>query len=219
MDIAVLFDMDGVIFDSEPIHEMIFIEFAAKLGFSISSKEYQRFIGTSSVSQWRHMKEKYNLDGTPQALSTAKMEYYKEYLRTTAGLTPIPGILELLDELGNSEVPFALASSNTSDVVEATLQAINLDTLFTTRVGGDHVAHAKPAPDIFLLAASKLGVSPEDCITIEDSTNGITATKKAGMKAIGFENPHSPGQDLSAADLRVTSISSLSLDRIKSLFD
>lgn len=218
MHLAVLFDMDGVIFDSEPIHEKIFIEFASTLGFSVSPKEYQRFIGTSSVSQWRHMKEQFNLQGTPQELSSAKMEFYKEYLGATPGLLPIPGLMELLEDLDNNQIPFALASSNTSDVVKATLMALGLDHVFTTRVGGDDVAQAKPAPDIFLLAASKLGVPPEQCIVIEDSTNGIIASQKAGMKSIGFENPNSPGQDLSEADHKVDSISSISVSRIKSIF-
>ncbi|WP_319542902.1 HAD family phosphatase [uncultured Pseudodesulfovibrio sp.] len=214
---AALFDMDGVLFDSEPIHEKIFIEFAAELGFVCPPDEYRQLIGTSSVSQWRLMKDKYGLNATPQELSDAKMEHYKTFLGATKGLLPIPGIVSLLDDLQMQNIPFALASSNTTDVIEATLSAIGLNTMLTTRVGGNDVPQAKPAPDIFLLAAEKLGVSPADCVVIEDSTNGVLAAKNAGMRCIGFDNPNSPGQELSKADVRLSSLDNLTLNKIQSL--
>nr|WP_321514511.1 HAD family phosphatase [uncultured Pseudodesulfovibrio sp.] len=214
---AVLFDMDGVLFDSEPIHEKIFIEFAAELGFVCPPDEYRQLIGTSSVSQWRLMKDKYGLNATPQELSDTKMEHYKTFLGATKGLLPIPGIVSLLDDLQMQNIPFALASSNTTDVIEATLSAIGLNTMLTTRVGGNDVPQAKPAPDIFLLAAEKLGVSPADCVVIEDSTNGVLAAKNAGMRCIGFDNPNSPGQELSKADVRLSSLDNLTLNKIQSL--
>jgi HAD superfamily hydrolase (TIGR01509 family) len=217
MDFAVLFDMDGVLFDSEPIHEQIFSEFAEELGFAFPPEEYARLIGTSSVSQWRLMKERYGLPGTPQELSDAKMERYKTFLRGAAGLTPIPGVPELLAALRERKVPFALASSNTTDVIEATLAAIGLTPLFATYVGGNDVTVAKPAPDIFLLAARRLGVDPARCVVVEDSTNGILAARRAGMTPLGFENPNSPGQDLSRAALRVSTLAGLTPDRLLAL--
>jgi len=206
VSIAVLFDMDGVIFDSEPIHERIFIEYAAELGFTFPSSEYVTMIGTSSVSQWRKMKKQHNLEGTPQELSDAKMVHYKKHLAETTGYTPIPGIAELLHGLKENSIPFALASSNTNDIIEATLNSIGLADVITVRVGGDEVENAKPDPAIFLLAADKLGVKPEQCVVIEDSTNGVEAAHRAGMACVGFDNPNSPGQDLSKASLRVKSI-------------
>jgi len=215
---AVLFDMDGVIFDSEPIHEKIFIEYAAELGFVCPPEEYRHLIGTSSVSQWRLMKEKYQLDGTPQEMSEAKMEHYKAFLGATKGLLPIPGITSLLNALKTQNIPFALASSNTTDVIEATLTAIGLDKIMTTIVGGNDVEHAKPAPDIFLLAAKKLGVSPEDCVVIEDSTNGVAAAQNAGMHCVGFDNPNSPGQELTKAEIRLSNLEELTIEKLQGLF-
>ena len=215
---AVLFDMDGVIFDSEPIHERIFIEFAKELGFTLPPEEYRELIGTSSVSQWSLMKERYQLDGSPQDLSDAKMELYKTFLGASQGLLPIPGICELLDTLTAHAVPFALASSNTTDVVDATLNAIGLNDILTIRIGGNDAKHAKPAPDIFLLAANRLGISPEACVVIEDSTNGVRAAKRANMRCIGFENPNSPGQDLSEADIRLSSLEGLTATSLSTLF-
>lgn len=217
MSLAVLFDMDGVIFDSEPIHEKIFIEFSASFGVSISPNDYQRFIGTSSVSQWQYMKDKFELEGTPQELSDAKMEFYKKYLKATSGLVPMPGLISFLGELLRDGIPFALASSNTTDIIDATLTAIGLEEAFMTRVGGNDVAKAKPAPDIFLLAASRLGVPPEHCVVIEDSTNGILASQRAGMRSVGFENPNSPGQDLSGATERISTMERLSVDFVRGL--
>ncbi|BCS89236.1 HAD family hydrolase [Pseudodesulfovibrio sediminis] len=217
MSIAVLFDMDGVIFDSEPIHEKIFIEFARSLGFSITPDVYQRYIGTSSISQWRDMKAMHDLEGTPKELSDAKMERYKAYLAATTGLKPIPGITALLDGLQAEAIPFALASSNNNDVIEATLTSIGLRETFSTYVGGDDVSRAKPDPAIFLLAADRLGVSPDRCVVIEDSTNGVIAAKRAGMRCVGFDNPNSPGQTLVKADLLVTSIHQLTTRRLTEL--
>lgn len=216
---AVLFDMDGVIFDSEPIHERIFIEFSKRLGVSISSADYQRFIGTSSVSQWSYMKDRFGLEGTPQDLSDKKMEFYKKYLKETPGLKPIPGLHDFMDELKSNKIPFALASSNTTDIVEATLNAIGLDRAFPIQVGGNDVTNAKPAPDIFLLAASRLDATPELCVAIEDSTNGILASQRAGMRSIGFDNPNSPGQDLTGATIRISSLKELSLDLVRRMFN
>ena len=217
MDFAVLFDMDGVLFDSEPIHEQIFSEYAEELGFAFPPEEYVRLIGTSSVSQWRLMKERFGLPGTPQELSDAKMERYKTFLRTASGLAPMPGVPELLAVLRAENVPFALASSNTTDIIEATLSAIGLAPYFSTYVGGNDVAVAKPAPDIFLLAAQRLGANPARCVVVEDSTNGILAARRAGMTAVGFENPNSPGQDLSGAVLRVSTLAGLTPSRLLAL--
>jgi HAD superfamily hydrolase (TIGR01509 family) len=216
-EFAVLFDMDGVLFDSEPIHERIFTKFAEELGFACPPEEYAKLIGTSSVSQWRLMKERYGLPGTPQELSDAKMERYKAFLRGASGLTPIPGVPELLAGLRAENVPFALASSNTTDVIEATLSATGLTPLFTAYVGGNDVTVAKPAPDIFLLAASRLGADPARCVVVEDSTNGILAARRAGMTPVGFENPNSPGQDLSRAALRISTLAGLTPGRLLAL--
>lgn len=216
---AVLFDMDGVIFDSEPIHEEIFRRFSQKLGVSISSAEYQRLIGASSVSQWTYMKERFDLDGTPQELSDAKMALYKEYLKATSGLKPIEGLPEFIKELNHASIPFALASLSTADVIEATLSAIGLNLTFLTRVGGNDAPNAKPAPDIFLLAAHRLDAAPEGCVVIEDSTNGILASQRAGMRSVGFDNPNSPGQTLADATVRISTLKDLTLDLVQRLFD
>ncbi|BDQ35761.1 phosphatase [Pseudodesulfovibrio nedwellii] len=212
---AVLFDMDGVLFDSEPIHEKIFIEYAAELGVVCPPEEYRHLIGTSSVSQWQFMKEKYQLKATPQEMSDAKMEHYKTFLGATKGLLPIPGIVSLLNDLKAQSIPFALASSNTTDVIEATLTAIGLNTTITTIVGGNDVKEAKPAPDIFLLAAKKIGASPADCIVIEDSTHGVLAAKNAGMRCVGFDNPNSPGQVLTKADICLCSLKGLTVKSLQ----
>ncbi|NDV18681.1 HAD-IA family hydrolase [Pseudodesulfovibrio sp. JC047] len=215
---AVLFDMDGVIFDSEPIHERIFIEYAAELGFVCPPEEYRHLIGTSSVTQWRLMKEKHHLPDAPQALSDEKMAHYKTFLAASSGLRPISGIPTLLNDLTMHDIPFALASSNTTDVIEATLKAIGLHTVITTIVGGNDVPQAKPAPDIFLLAAKKLKVPPKDCLVIEDSTNGILAARRAGMRSLGFNNPNSPGQQLHTADFECSSLEGLTVNELCHIF-
>ncbi|MFV0439114.1 MAG: HAD family hydrolase [Desulfopila sp.] len=215
---AVLFDMDGVILDSEPFHEGVFVEFARQLGLAFTPAQYRPLIGMSSLNQWQLLKEEYRLDGTPQELSDARMAQYKRFLATKRNLRPIAGITNLLEDLRLNAVPFALASSATGDVIAASLVAVGLHQIITTRIGGGEVEYSKPAPDIFLLAAARLGVAPHDCVVIEDSTSGVTAAIRAGMRCIGFKNPNSQGQDLSRADRVLTTLEGLTAAGISALF-
>jgi beta-phosphoglucomutase len=115
-------------------------------------------------------------------------------------MEPMPGVVNLLDKLKSRKIPLALASSSFPEVIEIVLDKTGLRDYFDEIVNSRMVGKSKPAPDIFLLAAQKLNVSPEKCIVIEDSTNGITAAKSAGMFCIAYNGPGSEHQDQSQAD-------------------
>lgn len=214
---AVLFDMDGVLIDSEPIHKLIFDQYAANLGFALSDEEYRSLIGTSSITQWRLMKERFHLDGDAEFLSEDKMNRYVDYLRNIDKIPPIAGVEPLLAALRSAGVPHALASSNERHIVDASLRAIGLDACFAVNVAGDEVARCKPAPDVYLRAMELLGVAPAHCVAIEDSTNGVAAALAAGAACIGFTNPNSPGQDLAKAHILVDGIDRIDLGMLREL--
>jgi beta-phosphoglucomutase len=116
-------------------------------------------------------------------------------------MEPMPGVYELLKTLKSRKIPLALASSSIPEVIDIVLEKTGLHSMFNVVVSSRMVGKSKPAPDIFLLAAGELGVSPGKCIVIEDSTNGITAAKKAGMYCIAYNGPGSEHQNQSQADL------------------
>jgi len=215
---AVIFDMDGVLIDSEPLHKQIFDGFSRELGFSLSQDEYKSLIGVSSIKQWRLMCERFKLPGKPEDLSREKMSRYKHLLKIgDESVRAVPGALELISAIKSAGIPFAIASSNDREIIDLSLRSINIENEFDISVAGDEVENCKPAPDVYLKAVRLLNTDPEGCIAIEDSTNGVTAAKSAKMCCIGFVNRHSPGQNLAAADLRVTSLFHVNVPSLKGL--
>lgn len=205
---AVIFDMDGVLIDSEPTHERIEQELFEELGITLTQAEHRRYQGTGSLEMWRSIIEEHALDSEAVSLSKRHRGRFLGYLRE--GEVPrIPGILELLSDLRSRGIPLAVASSSTGPVVRSVLSYTGVEELFGVVVSGDEVARSKPAPDIFLLAAERLGLAPERCLVVEDSENGVAAAKAAGMACLGFRNPGSGSPALSGADYRVESAEEL----------
>ena len=161
--------------------------------------EYSSFVGITDFDMWTFLKRKYGLNLTIPELLERQARENIEHLKTI-DLEPISGIMALLERLKESKIKLGLASSSPGKVIELILQKCEVDRYFETVVSGESVKQGKPAPDIFLLAAERLGVEPRQCVVIEDSAKGIAAAKAAGMKCIGYRNPHSYQQDLSGAD-------------------
>ena len=129
-------------------------------------------------------------------------------------IEPIPGIVELLEELRRQRIAIGLASSSPRSFIEAVLAKFKIREYFACVVSGEEMPAGKPAPDIYLEAARQLHVPPEQCVVLEDSRNGVLAAKRAGMTCIGFANPASGGQDLSAADRIVHAISEIKVGHL-----
>ncbi|MFP4431395.1 MAG: HAD family hydrolase [Spirochaetota bacterium] len=201
---AVIFDMDGVLIDSEPIHERIERELFDGLGITLTTAEHRRYQGTGSLEMWRSIIEEHALDAKAGSLSDRQRSRFLSYLK--GGHVPrIPGILELLAHLRSRRVPLAVASSSVGPIVRSVLRHTGLEEFFGVVVSGDEVARSKPAPDIFLLAAERLGLHPRGCLVVEDSENGVAAARAAGMVCVGFRNPGSGSPALAGADYRVES--------------
>lgn len=196
---CVIFDMDGVIIDSEPLHYKVFEQYCGELGFEASEEEYDSFIGSTDLDMFTFLRDKYHLPETVENMVQYKRTMFFDYLKHM-DKKPIQAVDELIRELASKGIKLALASSSDMDIIHLILDKFGIAHFFDVVVSGTELERSKPAPDIFLKAAERLNVEPGACLVIEDSRNGIAAAKAAGMKCIGFRNPNSGNQDLSAAD-------------------
>ena len=213
---AVIFDMDGVIIDSEPFYLVIGMELYKKLNINITKDEHRSFTGVSNTNMWTTIKNNYGLKETVNELVEIQNKANIEYLEKKIE-KPISGVIEILESLRKNEIKIALASSSSMEIIRMVLEKLKVTEYFQAIESGENLEKSKPAPDIFLNAAEMLQVEPECCIVIEDSNHGVTAAKAAGMKCIGFQNPNSGNQNLEAADLIVDSLEDLNLDIIKKI--
>lgn len=202
---AVIFDMDGVIIDSEPvyngIHEKMLRDFGVKEILDVP----EDYTGMTNSAVFKIVREKYNLKHTVEEISAYQLKVILEEFSRLED-EPIDGIRDLLALLKEQQIKTAIASSSARKLIETVVKKFNIMAFFDVIVSGEEVPAGKPAPDVFLEAARQLHVSPEDCLVIEDSKNGTIAAKAAGMSCIGFKNPNSGNQDLSRADNVVLSI-------------
>ncbi|RUS45828.1 HAD family phosphatase [Cohnella sp. AR92] len=202
---AFIFDMDGVIIDSEPIHFEMDIATLRHYGITIAPSELERFVGMTNPEMWATLKTELGLPSTVSEIIDYQLGAKIDYLRTAA-IAPIEGIPELISELKQRHLKIGLASSSPIRFIEEVLRKFHLLEDFDCIVSGEEVERGKPEPDVYLEAAKQLGVEPQDCAVLEDSRNGIRAAKAAGMFCIGYANPNSGNQDLSQADRIVQTI-------------
>ena len=196
---AVLFDMDGVLLDSEPFHDETNLILLRKYGVEADKSVTNPYIGRTSTELWTALKERFHLPVTVEELIE---EQWAMNIRNipSSGIGRSEGLDPLLAFLSENKIRSTVASSSRRGFVEAVLEHLKLSAYMEGYTCGEEVEKSKPEPDIFLLAARKLGVSPEECVVIEDSTAGVRAGLAAGMFTIGYVNPTSEGQDVSPAD-------------------
>ncbi|WP_432409701.1 HAD family hydrolase [Wukongibacter sp. M2B1] len=213
---AVIFDMDGVIIDSEPIHKQVEESLFKKLNIKVSEEEHNSYVGKTSIEMWREIKLKYNLrkDILAEEIVIEEVDRYIEHLLAKDDIKPIMGVRKLINELYIKDIKLALASSAVRRSIETVINLFELGEYFSISISGEDIEDGKPCPDIFLKAANELGVNPMECVVIEDSRNGVIAAKTAGMKCIGFKNRNSGNQDLSRADMVIDSLSQIDYKKV-----
>jgi HAD superfamily hydrolase (TIGR01509 family) len=203
---AVIFDMDGVIVDSEPRHERAFLEVVAELGYGQNhGVEFSEYVGRSDREIWMDFMARHKPAQSLESLLAMKRARVLEILRQDQPL--FDGLPELVEKLA-LKYRLAIASGSEPQVVEAVLTFKNLRRFFQVVTTSCEVRHGKPAPDIFLHAARLLGVEPEYCWVIEDSKPGIAAALAAGMRVIAITNTH-PAAELANASRIVSSYSEI----------
>lgn len=200
---AVIFDMDGVLVNSEPFYVEVEQTNFRQLGLEISEKEHQTYQGTATDQMWQLIKKRHGVEQPVEELVEMTNNMVTPYFSSLEKIEPMPGVEGFIKKLKEKEMPLALASSSYPDLIDVILQKTRLKKYFEVVVDSRMAGAGKPEPDIFQLAANKLGVSPEKCVVIEDSSNGIKAAKAAGMYCIAFAGPGSELQNQSQADLIV----------------
>ena len=199
---AIIFDMDGVIIDSEPMHARAAVLALQKYNISITIDYVYNFIGTTTYSMCQKITKDFGLKITAEELLQANDDC-KKYLLQEEGYKVIPYVTDLIKNLYQNGIKLIIASSSPSAAILQVMDALQIHDFFHGFVSGDMISHPKPAPDIFLLAASQLKVDPSECLVIEDSYNGVTAAEAAGITSLGFVNPNSGNQDLSKSAMLI----------------
>ena len=213
---AVIFDMDGVIIDSEPIHFEVDMQTMREFGVNISKDELNKYVWTTNEYMLNDLINKYKIQKSIKEILEYKMELTIRRIKETK-INAISGIHELLISLKHNNIKTAIGSSSPKELIITVIEKFQLGKYFNCIVSGDEVKEGKPKPDIYLEVSKRIGVNQEECIVIEDSRNGVLAAKNAGMKCFGFRNVNSGNQDLSKADIIVDSIRNIDIEIIKVL--
>lgn len=199
---AVIFDMDGVILDSEPHYFELESNLFATLNLEILEAEHHSFVGMSMRNMWKKIKANHSTRFTEDQLIQLHQNIMVEFFENADDLVLMPNLFELLTEL-KGKYKLAVASSSSHKLIDIITYKLNIRNFFDCFVSGEDVSNSKPNPEIFLLTATKLEVDPANCLVFEDSYNGVTAAKGAGMKCVGFYGSNTSPQDLSAADKKI----------------
>ena len=209
---ALIFDMDGVIIDSEPLWEKAERILLNRKGIEYDHNYRDKIMGLNQDDSARVLKETFNLKEPIETIISERIDIllriYEEYLEL------VPGFLKLLKKLTHHNFLLALASSSPKIVIDYVLNKFSLYEYFQVVVSGDSVEHGKPFPDIYLLASDKLGIKPNESVVIEDSINGLNASKRAGMFCIVLPDKSLNKNDYHEADLIINSLDNI---RIKTL--
>jgi beta-phosphoglucomutase len=209
---GVIFDMDGVLLDSEPFIIKAASQMFAEKGLKVQPQDFHPFTGRGENRFIGGVAEKYNF---PLDLPTAKTRTYDIYLEIIKGvLNPLNGAREFIAQCKKSGKKIAVASSADSRKVKGNLDEIKIPPeTFDTVVTGSNVKHTKPDPEIFLLAAKQIGLNPKDCLVVEDAPSGIKAAKAAGCKCLAITSSFTPSQ-LPGADFYAPDLANVPKDAI-----
>lgn len=211
---TIIFDMDGVLIDSEYTYLESKTKILNDAGYNKDISYQYQFMGTTYNYMWSTMKEELGLPLEVSDYINDMNQRRKEMIERD-GVKPIKGVQKFISDLHAAGFKMAVASSSPKADIEFAMESLDLKQYFEYLVSGEEVENSKPAPDVFLYAASLLDVKPENCIAFEDTKNGSLSASSAGMYTIGFENPDYPKQDLSAADEIITDFNQVNIKELK----
>jgi len=216
---AIIFDMDGVLVDSEPWHYEIECKLFKELGLDVPDEVHLTYIGTDGDYMYSDLKKRYNVSMTLPELMEWDSKQRVEFFRHMDNLKPNPGLIDLLQELRNSDIKIGIATSSILDIVRIILEKCGIESYFESITTTEQAGKSKPAPDVYLMAAKSLGVAPEHCLVFEDSFSGINAAKSAGMFCIAYQPHNDLLQDASRADKLIHSFGEINLSLIHKYFE
>jgi HAD superfamily hydrolase (TIGR01509 family) len=215
---AVLFDMDGVIVDTEPLHRKAYFLMFKDMGIDVTEAMYTSYTGQSTINICKQLVSYYNLDATPQTLVAIKRKHFKYLFENDNSLQLLDGVLALIKNYYNNGLTLVLASSASMPNINRIFERFDLDQYFVAKLSGADLKQSKPHPEIFIKAAQASGQPKKHCMVIEDSSNGIKAANDAGIFVVGYDSAHSTDQDYSKADKVVSSFSQIHYHSVAELF-
>lgn len=215
---GVVFDLDGLLVDSERVQAMAFNAALAPHGIVLNDDDFAGFVGYSTAQNFRDLAvaHPHLAPHVPEILA-AKDRAYAALVETE--MRPMPGAAELVRALAAAGVPMAVASSSYRVDVEACLRRVGLDDVLRVLSPGDEVPRTKPAPDVYLRAVERLGLPPSRCVAIEDAEAGVRAAKAAGLACLAVPNRYTLGHDFGPADARVEGLPEVTVGFLRGLAD
>ncbi|NQZ78426.1 MAG: HAD family phosphatase [Ekhidna sp.] len=214
---AVIFDMDGVIVESEPLHHKAYYAMFDEIGITVSSDFYSIMTGKSTINLCRELKEHYDIPQTAEELVSMKRRHYDIIFENDKSFDLIEGVRSLIEDYWKNDLTLVLASSSSMRSIDRIFTKFDLNQYFKAKISGAELEASKPHPEIFLKATEATGFKKEECFVIEDATNGIEAAKGAGLYCVAFDSVHTKKQDYSKADRIISNFNEISFDRITKL--
>jgi HAD superfamily hydrolase (TIGR01509 family) len=197
---TVIFDMDGVIVDTEPVHRYAYFQHYKELGLDVSEELYTSFTGLSTRNTYQKLKDRFGFEGEVEDMILRKRALFNDAFDSKEDLFLLDGVEDLIKDFHQNGMQLILASSASKVTIDRVFTRFNLHPFFTHIVSGEDFPQSKPDPAIFLHAATLSDAPKENCIVIEDSTNGVKAAKAAGIFCVGYNSVHSKNQNLDLAD-------------------
>ena len=210
---AVLFDMDGVIVDTEPLHRKAYHQMFDDVNINVDTALYESFTGQSTINICKRLVEHFNLDDTPEHLMHLKRKHYKYLFNNDDELALIDGVLDLIKDYHANGVKLVVASSASMTGINQIFERFHLNPYFMGKFSGADLKQSKPHPEIFIKAAAHTGHDRSECMVIEDSTNGIKAAHAAGIFCTAFKSEHSTGQDYSLANTVISNLKDIAFNK------
>jgi beta-phosphoglucomutase family hydrolase len=202
---GIIFDMDGLMIDSEPFHQQAFNKALKKYGKSLTPEENSKlYVGITDLDAAEDIIKRKKLFISKEKLVKQKQENYYKLLATK--VISQPGLIELLKKLKLNGFKTAVASSSTLKEIKAVVDKLKINKYFNLLCSATHVKRGKPFPDVFLLAAKKLNLRPKECLVLEDAPSGVEAGKQANMKVFVIPSRETKNKDFSKADKVLTSL-------------
>lgn len=215
---AVLFDMDGVIVDTEPLHRKAYFKTFEDLNIVVSDELYASFTGASTRKVCDTLINQFNLEISSEGITEIKRKYFKDYFDTDPDFDLLPRVKDLILHYHENGIKLVLASSASLNTINWVFEKFHLEPYFLGKISGAELQESKPHPEIFLKAAEIAQERIEDCMVIEDSGNGILAAHRAGIFCAAYQSPHSALQDYDLAHISVTDFKDLRLEIVQPFF-
>jgi beta-phosphoglucomutase family hydrolase len=215
-EFGIIFDMDGVLADTGPIHFESWVKMANEIGYEFTKELFEETFGQQSIPITRKLVGD-DIDlKLVRKWANLKEKYYREMMKDK--IEPLPGVINLLKNLKKNGFKLAVGSSGPPENVKLILNNLKIESFFNVVVTAAQVRHGKPDPEVFLITAKNLRLKPQNCIVIEDAPVGIKAAKKAGMKSIAITTTHNE-KELFEADRIVNDLTNININDLLLLFE